>query len=217
MHLGLHNVSNAACPDLALRQESGNAEEIRAFTRPCRYCGRAEAAYKQHYCGDVCRFWSKVRKGPECWEWQASKFGGRKGKTYGQFTIYRDGQQVHVGAHQFVYWLTHGRYVPEGLEIRHKCHNPICVRPEHITTGTHTQNVRDASEAGHLHVARPSNQKLTAEQIADIVAFVTAHGRGGASRMAEQYHISRSYVGMLVRGLRRQYDAPLRPELKQVG
>src|SRR3990167_10552372 len=43
---------------------------------------------------DVARFWAKVRQAPNgCWEWTASRMGGRDRKLYGQFTVTVDGKQ----------------------------------------------------------------------------------------------------------------------------
>lgn len=37
---------------------------------------------------------------------------------------------------------------PDGKCANHKCHNPGCVNPDHIYTGTHAENTRDMIKAG---------------------------------------------------------------------
>ncbi|RZJ86864.1 MAG: HNH endonuclease [Hymenobacter sp.] len=91
------------------------------------------------------RFWPKVDKsvgqGPagECWQWQGTidKCG------YGRFRI--DGRLD--GAHRISYYLTHGP-LPAGANILHKCDNPRCVNPAHLSVGTHRDNMQDKSAKG---------------------------------------------------------------------
>jgi len=212
MTLGLHNVSSQIQTDLALRQDRENVEQISGLRRPCRGCGRAEARRGRFFCSDHCRFWAKVQKGPLCWLWTGARSGGRNRRAYGQFNSGVDNKPI--GAHVWSYQQVNGP-VPDGLEIMHQCHTPLCVRPDHLIVGTHDQNNKDSAAAGHFRVSHPSTQKLTDEQVADIIAFCRANGRGSNSRMAEKYGVTRSYVGMLLRGIRRKYDVPL--QLKQVG
>lgn len=86
-----------------------------------------------------------------CWEWQR----GRHRQGYGQFT--RGGKTLL--AHRTAYEVFCGP-IPEGMCVRHRCDNPPCVNPTHLILGTHTDNMRDASERRRLH-------KLTASQVED--------------------------------------------------
>lgn len=87
---------------------------------------------------DVVRFWSKVRYGPDCWEWQATP-----SQAYGLFR--------HKGkmrkAHRVAYELTHG-LLAQGAILLHQCDNPRCVRPAHLQPGTYRDNLMDAIEKG---------------------------------------------------------------------
>lgn len=65
-----------------------------------------------------------------CWLW----FGGVDKAGYGKFRGHRSGK---IMAHRFSFG-----FVPEGLEIDHKCRNKSCVNPEHLEAVTHQENMR---------------------------------------------------------------------------
>lgn len=79
------------------------------------------------------RFWSKVRKGPDCWDWLA----GQDGDGYGVFTI-PAGRLERV--HRLAYRLLVGP-IPAGLTLDHLCRNRACVNPDHLEPVTNRVNV----------------------------------------------------------------------------
>ena len=79
----------------------------------------------------VSRFWAKVNKTEGCWEWTAYK--DRNG--YGQLTIKRTGYYAHRAAWQFAKGP-----IPDGMSVDHTCHNPACVRIDHLRLVNHKQN-----------------------------------------------------------------------------
>jgi hypothetical protein len=89
------------------------------------------------------RFWSKVVKTSECWNWIASK----RNKGYGAFVWCSDGEVVQGRAHRFS-WEIHNGKVPDGMCVLHRCDNPACVRPDHLFIGTIADNNRDMRTKG---------------------------------------------------------------------
>lgn len=84
------------------------------------------------------RFWSKVRIGPGCWEWTASRW--RNG--YGQFGM----KGTMRAAHRVAYELSIGP-IPEDLEIDHLCRNRGCMNPAHMEPVPHSVNLARSSVA----------------------------------------------------------------------
>jgi hypothetical protein len=77
------------------------------------------------------RFWSKVEKGPSCWNWM----GKHRVFGYGVFSIGRD----YIFAHRWAYEHCVGP-IPKGLTIDHLCRNTRCVNPKHLEVVTRVEN-----------------------------------------------------------------------------
>lgn len=100
----------------------------------------------------VSRFLDKVdiRGEGECWIWTASTFNS----GYGQFKVSGSPTCAHR-----VSWEIKNGPIPEGLLVRHSCHNRICVNPDHLELGTHQDNMDDMVAAGR------QSSKLTIDKV----------------------------------------------------
>lgn len=90
------------------------------------------------------RFWAKVDKGGDCWNWTAAKIWS----GYGKFQF----NGSSVGAHRVAWTLLRGP-IPEGLTVDHLCRNRACVNPAHMELVTRGVNVLrgDTITAANLH------------------------------------------------------------------
>lgn len=113
------------------------------------------------------RFWSKVKKGPGCWEWQAANSRG-----YG---IFSNTAGCGKGAHRYS-WTIHNGPIPPGAYILHKCDNPSCVRPDHLELGDHLQNMRDAEDRMRMaYGTRHGLSKLNPDKV-KLIVELRKHG-----------------------------------------
>lgn len=79
------------------------------------------------------RFWGKVDKSGECWEWR----GALSRAGYGAFGRTR-GTTI---AHRIAYELVKGS-IPKNFTLDHLCRNRRCVNPDHLEPVTLSVNVK---------------------------------------------------------------------------
>ena len=130
------------------------------------------------------RFHAKYEIDPisGCYNWIAHKNHG-----YGSFKYKKKMRR----AHRWIYEYLNGP-IPEGLVVRHKCHNPACVNPEHLELGTQQDNIDDKQEAGRT----PRGEKhyhsiLTEQEVILIKKFFKRHnGNGVGSFLGRWFNVS---------------------------
>jgi hypothetical protein len=145
-------------PSASPRRASLHPRGLDVEQKPCGSCGRhfRPLYTKQQFCSRGCsdrakvqplveRFWARVRKGPECWE-----FAGPTRKGYGQLGV---GSGRHISAHRISWELANGP-IPDGMQVLHTCDNPPCVNPAHLFLGTHQDNMDDMVAKGRGANAR---------------------------------------------------------------
>ncbi len=119
----------------------------------CRFCKRAFLGSNPAvYCCLFCAFWDRVAPPNEngCCLWT----GNRNFDGYGTFTFGSKRRYVTEVCLQL-----HGIEVVKGADKMHSCNIRHCVALEHLSQGTHLQNMKYAAQQGRLG-GRPNARPL---------------------------------------------------------
>lgn len=143
------------------------------------------------------RFWSKVQKSEECWEWR----GTVSPQGYGYFCICSQGIPKNYRAHRLAWEFVYGA-PPEDMYVCHTCDNRRCVRPDHLWLGTHSDNMLDCSDKGRYGRKKGERvyKKLSLEIAREIRTRYTG-ARGERAMLAREYHINSSTLGKILSGI----------------
>lgn len=132
-----------------------------------------------------------------CWNWTASKWAkGRYGK------IHTTKERGDVSAHRVSYELHHGD-IPDGYEILHSCDNTLCVNPDHLSAGTHQDNMDDMVEKKRFGRGEKHNQaKISDKQIEEMINL----RKNGTmvKDIAKKYNIDTGHTSRVTRGMRKK-------------
>jgi len=135
----------------------------------CQYCDReyeAEGKGTGRFCSLKCRFFKKVEKSENCWNWTGGKNINKWGKRYGTIQM----GPKNLLAHRVSYELFKGK-IPKGKIVCHQCDNELCVNPEHLWLGTYSDNMKDMQFKKRSHYVKGGKNpasKLTEEEVEKI-------------------------------------------------
>ncbi len=139
------------------------------------------------------RFMRYVAQSPGCWHWT----GACSTHGYGRFRF----RSKPCYAHRVALTVLAGIEIPAGLLVMHSCDNPSCVNPAHLSVGTQTDNMRDASAKGRTVRVQDwrgtlnPKAKLTPEQQAEIRRRLEAGERPVV--LAPEFGVSRTRISQL--------------------
>lgn len=139
------------------------------------------------------RFWDKVNKSNDCWEWTAGKLNG----GHGSFKL--DGKTV--AAHRVAYELCVGK-IPNGVVIRHDCDNPPCCNPDHLSPGSQLENMKDKVDrgraaSGNQRAASLKRSKLTMIDVKFIRHWLKSYTQ---KSIAEVFGVTHQAISNISRG-----------------
>ena len=78
---------------------------------------------------------------------------------------------VKIGVHKMLYLQRHGEdSIPKDNVLMHKCDNPNCINVDHLTSGTHQENMKDMKEKGRAKGNK--RKRLTKEEVRFILENV---------------------------------------------
>lgn len=149
------------------------------------------------------RFLEKVARSDGCWEWRGTLF--RNG--YGALSS-EDGIRLLL-AHRVSWELFHGRPVPPGICVLHRCDNRRCVNPDHLFLGTQADNIADMITKGRqvsksvlsarFRGERNPGAKLTRDQAMHIRDMAT-NKRMTQKQIAATFSVSVALVQKIAAG-----------------
>jgi hypothetical protein len=85
------------------------------------------------------KFESHIVKTDSCWIWNGPLFKSGYGRI--------SNREKKLRAHRVSYEFYVGP-IPDGLNVLHRCDNPLCVNPDHLFVGTHLDNMKDMEAKG---------------------------------------------------------------------
>ncbi len=148
------------------------------------------------------RFWAKVDRSGDCWEWTASidEFG------YGYFRVGDNMSRAHRVSADIA-----GMEIPAGMCVLHTCDKPPCVRPDHLFVGSRDDNAKDrnkkkrqSSGLSHSAACRGSSRSVLSDS--DILEIRGLCGKGAMQKdIASEYGVSSSLVSLINVGHNRTY------------
>ena len=127
-----------------------------------------------------------------CWEWTAHR------NNYGYGMIGVNGHTMT--AHRVSFSIFKGP-IPDGHVVMHACDNPKCINPEHLSTGTRSDNMKDCRDKSRLVVPSMShdshwNSRLTEEDVHAIRKSALSN-----RELSTSYNVSISTIWKIRKGL----------------
>jgi hypothetical protein len=134
---------------------------------------------------DPDRFWARVEKSDDCWEWR----GRKTYKGYGATSW----KGKYITAHRLAYILSHGG-IPEGKIICHSCDNRACCNPAHLWAGSYRDNTRDMDAKGRRNPGDLKGEKHGMARLTEAnvryIRGLYGSGKYTYKQIAEGYRVS---------------------------
>jgi hypothetical protein len=124
-----------------------------------------------------------------CWGWSGATISAGYGCFRNKGILYY--------AHRYSYEFYNNIILSADVEVLHSCDNPACSNPDHLTAGSHLENMHDAISKNRINGIPLSDS--------DVVCIRGLHENGMTQRaIADQFGNHPSYISRIVRMERRQ-------------
>jgi len=125
-----------------------------------------------------------IQEKSHCWNWT----GKIDASGYGYVGKFR--------AHRLAFEVASKRSIKDGMVVRHKCDNPKCCNPLHLTVGSQKENVADRVKRNRGATGEKNGKSiLTRAQVREIY-----QSEGSYSEIALEFHVSKSAVADIKTG-----------------
>lgn len=143
------------------------------------------------------RFFAKVVQNSDtgCWEWtaQCDMYGyGRISRNKHPALAHRVSYEIHKGP------------IPRGALIMHSCDNRSCVNPDHLSVGSHKDNMADMVSKGRSPSGARHHRPSAVLTEKDVLEIRAANGVS-QRKLADQYGVGQDQISRIRAGKRWSY------------
>lgn len=138
------------------------------------------------------RFWKKVDKTPTCWNWTSSQNGDGYGQLQYSYN-HATRKTVRILAHRYSWMLHNSNSQPQN--VLHHCDNPKCVRPDHLYSGTKSDNARDTLRRNRGF----GSSKLSPDNVREIRALLVSEQHTNRA-IAKRFGVSDNMITFIKHG-----------------
>ena len=131
-----------------------------------------------------------------CWNWIGKSRSGSS-RLYGRITV----DNKIMPAHRYSWELHNDKKIPAGMLVMHKCDNPECVNPDHLTIGTTQDNSDDKvrknrqAKGESFSKRKPaSGSKNGLAKLTEIEAKEIFNSKSPQREIASRYGVSQTVV-----------------------
>lgn len=130
-----------------------------------------------------------------CWLWS----GGYSGNGRPVFSFKSISRHASIFAYE-----NFKEKIVKGNDVRHLCHNPACVNPDHLLQGSRKDNMKDCIKANRL-----TTRKLTVDQVKSILNEYIPNVVS-LTILSKKYDVSRRTILDIIK--KRKYEDAFNPD-----
>lgn len=133
-----------------------------------------------------------IDKTGDCWSWLDRK------NDWG-YGIYTENAKT-VFAHREMY-RRHVGDIPSGLVVLHKCDNPACCNPSHLSVGTHRDNQLDKVSKNRQAKGDKNGSAILSSAQVIAMREIYSSGKVTYKQLADLYEVCKDTAQKAIRGI----------------